>query len=98
MKKLYVLVRNDILNKSQIAVQGGHAVAEFILKHPWTEWDNGTLVYLGIKNENQMIRYCIRLSLSDIDYSEFREPDLNNQITAVAALSDGEEFKQLNLI
>ena len=52
-KKLYVLVRKD-LSKSQQAVQGGHAVAEYLLSGPLTAWSNGTLVYLGVRNETEL--------------------------------------------
>lgn len=52
-KKLYVLVRKD-LSKSQQAVQAGHAVAEYLLRGPLTIWGNGTLIYLGIKNEEEL--------------------------------------------
>lgn len=52
-QKLYVLVRKD-LSKSQQAVQAGHAVAEFLLRGPSTFWGNGTLVYLGTRNETDL--------------------------------------------
>jgi len=52
-KKLYVLVRKD-LSKSQQAVQAGHVVAEYLLRGPHTMWDNGTLVYLSVRNENEL--------------------------------------------
>ena len=51
--KLYVLVRKD-LPKSQQAVQAGHAVAEYLLRGPSTVWGNGTLVYLGVRNEHEL--------------------------------------------
>lgn len=52
-KKLYVLVRKD-LSKSQQAVQGGHAVAEYLLHGPSTAWSNGTLVYLSVRSETEL--------------------------------------------
>jgi len=48
-----VLVRKD-LSKSQQAVQAGHVVAEYLLRGPRTVWDNGTLVYLGVRDENEL--------------------------------------------
>jgi hypothetical protein len=52
-RKLYVLVRKD-LSKSQQAVQAGHAVAEYLLRGPSTLWGNGILVYLSVRNENDL--------------------------------------------
>ena len=52
-QKLFVLVRKD-LSKSQQAVQAGHAVAEYLLRGPSTFWGNGTLVYLGVRNETDL--------------------------------------------
>lgn len=50
MSKLYVLVRND-LKYSSPAVQAGHAVAQFLLENPNSEWNNHTLVYLKVQSE-----------------------------------------------
>ena len=63
-RKLYVLVRKD-LSKSQQAVQGGHALAEYLLRGPTTLWDNGTLVYLGVRNENDLKLWEISLRSRD---------------------------------
>jgi len=83
--KLYVLIRSN-LSKSQQAVQGGHAVAEWVKTH-WiadNEWDN-TLVYL--RADEYDIEDFIEIGE---EYSSpsaiFKEPDLDNQITAISIL------------
>ncbi len=83
MKKLYVIVRKD-LSISQRAVQAGHAVAEFLLHGPFSRWSNGTLIYLGVKGLNQLENIKRNLQRDGIVYIEFKEPDLNNETTAIA--------------
>jgi hypothetical protein len=39
-----------------------------------------------------------KLNYFGLDYSIFKEPDLANQITAVAVESDGKLFKNLQLV
>lgn len=94
--KMYVLVRKD-LTKAQQAVQGGHALAEFLLNHP-TSWKNWTLVYLGVKNELQLEKWIYKLKKFDIDAAIWREPDMNNEITAIATYSKKGVFKSLNCL
>ncbi len=93
--KLYVLVRKD-LGSSYSAVQAGHAVAEFLLQYPNT-WKNETLIYLGV-TEQQLNRWICELKYSKIEHVIFREPDIGNQITAVAVLNEGKIFKKLKLL
>jgi hypothetical protein len=95
--KLYVLVRKD-LSKSQQAVQSGHAVAEWLLREPSPQWGNGTLVYLGVKNERDLHKWMYKLEKKGKSFTKFVEPDIGDQVTAIASLSDGEEFKSLDLL
>jgi hypothetical protein len=90
MEKLYVLVRKD-LSKSQQAVQGGHAVAEYLLRDRSSFWDNGTLVYLAVDDEEDLKSWGEIFHIMYAEYAEFREPDINNELTAIAALLDKEE-------
>lgn len=93
--KLYVLVRAD-LSKSQQAVQAGHALAQFLLEHRDTAWDNGTLVYLKVPDEQVLQQWAEKLKQFGI--STFREPDIGDQLTAIAALGVGEHVRGLSLM
>lgn len=95
--KLYVLVRKDLPRKQQ-AVQAGHAVAEYLLRVPAYEWDNGTLVYLGVKDECELLSWGERLTCNNIEWAGFREPDIDNQLTAISAVSDGNIFQSEKLL
>jgi len=95
--KLFVLVRRD-LKESYQAVQAGHALAEFLLQHPDTQWDNGTLIYLGVNNEKELHKWMGKLQLRCIDYESFTEPDIGDQITALACAGNDKIFKSLKLL
>ena len=96
--KLYVLVRKN-MTPSQRAVQGGHAVAEFLLNSKNAqEWRNSTLVYLGVKGEHQLKNWIRKIEYANSECIIWREPDMDNQITSIAIYSDGEIFKNLNLL
>lgn len=94
--KLYVLVRND-LTSSQSAVQAGHAVAEFLL-HDLKSWRNTTLIYLGIKGLFQLEKWMNKLDDLGVSYIPWKEPDINNEVTAIATTGSSELFKKLNLL
>jgi len=97
MKKLFVLIRKD-LSTSQQAVQGGHAVAEFLLHSNFSDWDNGTLIYLGIKGLYQLEKWMLNLKELDIPFTIFKEPDIGNEPTAIATDQGEELFKRLRLL
>ena len=95
--KLYVITRKD-LSPLQRAVQAGHAIAELVLHSLHGNWDNGTIVLLGVKNEFQLKKWIDKLSIKDVKYAIFKEPDIGNQITALATVCDNKVFKKLNLL
>ena len=39
-----------------------------------------------------------KLDILEVDYTEFREPDLNNKVTALAILNNDRLFKKLRLV
>lgn len=94
-KILYVVVRRD-LTPSQSAVQAGHALAEYMLK--CGRWANTTLVYLGVDNLFHLEKIKYKLEYDDIKYYEFREPDINNEPTAIASDVQSRVFENLDLL
>lgn len=84
MKKLYVIVRSDIPWIHQ-AVQAGHAVAEYMLKHPESQWKNDYLIYVRVPNEPALRNYKFLLETEwGCRPVAFFEPDMKDQMTAVA--------------
>lgn len=110
MSKLYVLVRNDLAKNYQ-AVQAGHAVAEFCKNEasrwrwngremeqlPW-RWNNGTLIYLRVKNKEEMDEWNLRLTWTKSEFYPFQEPDMDDEVTAMAVLSDPNVDKMFETI
>ena len=98
LMKLFVTVRKD-LSSSQQAVQAGHAVAEYMLHGlSFRRWKNQTLIYLGVKGLRQLENLKMKLEINDIPFVEFREPDLDNEITAIASDIECNIFKKMNLL
>ena len=95
-EKLYILIRKD-MPKSYMAVQAGHAVAAWLLAQDRTQltWKNNTLIYLGVKNERELLKWQEKLGDKAI---MFREPDLDDEATALAYLGGEEKFCHLRLI
>lgn len=90
MKRLYVLI-DQKLDAVYGCVQ---AVAQWLLEHPKQDWNNNYLIYLYA----DLDKWKVRLDLVNKDYSSFYEPDLDNQLTAIALQDDGRMFKKLKLV
>ena len=94
-KRLYVLVSNE-LPPICGAVQGGHAIAQWMLEHSDNPvWKNDTVVYLSCDIEKML---CL---LEDEDISIFRESDIGNVITSIAVIGNERNkrlFKKLKLL
>lgn len=93
--RLYVLI-SDELDPIYGAVQGGHAIAQWMLEHSDNlYWKNETVVYLSC-NIGQML---YRLRGEDITI--FQEPDLDYTVTAAAVVGNPKNeklFKRLKLL
>jgi len=92
--KLYILVDSS-LPLAYRSVQGGHAVAQWLLDHPAQSWNNHILVYLDCPD---LELWQTKLQRYRLDYSVFIEPDLGNQLTALAVYTDKKVLSRLNLM
>lgn len=95
--KLYLVTRKDISPGYQ-AVQSCHALRQFTAEHPeidelWFKTSN-YLCLLSVKNEEELYALVCKAKNNNIKVSVFREPDIDNQITAIA-LEPGEGTKEL---
>lgn len=85
--KLIVVTRED-LSDGYKAVQSTHAAINFTFEHPqragpWF-YNSNYLVLLELKNEKQLKLLIQKCDQNQLAYTVFREPDIGNQITAIA--------------
>lgn len=93
MERLYVLL-DQSLDPVYACVQGGHAVAQWLLDHPKQSWNNSYLIYVRADIE----KWKKELDTKGYDFTVFNEPDLNHKSTAIAIQNDGKIFKKLKLV
>lgn len=91
-----MLVRKD-LSLAYRAVQGGHAVAQWMIEYPG-RWENEYLVYIDTQDVKALEHWKYKLDFLGVSFSLFMEPDLDNQLTAIACVSDGKMFRKLKLM
>ena len=94
--KLTTVSRRDLTPGSQ-SVQSSHALTQFIFEHPeiskiW--FKNPYLIQLSVENEEQLQKLIYKLQKLNIKHSIFSEPDLNNQLTAIA-IEPSENIRRL---
>lgn len=96
---MYVLVRRD-LAETYRCVQAGHALVQYAMEHPRGNllWNNTTLLYLGVRNLNELREWIYKLKERKKVFSVFCEPDLDGHPTAVACYDRGIIFKKLGLV
>lgn len=87
MDKLYVVVRGDMSIGYQM-VQSAHAVAKFTIENPEIsrEWHEVSqyMAVLSVPNETTLLKFMGKAMERGITVSAFVEPDLNDEVTAVA--------------
>lgn len=82
---MYVFVRRDLRHPQQI-VQACHAAYEagkLLISDP-THLDELHLVAISVSNESKLRKAAAHLDELGIRYRAFVEPDLNNEMTALA--------------
>lgn len=91
IKKLVIVTREDISRGYQ-AQQSTHSVADFAVKFPSEHLDwfgnSGSIILLSIKNENDLLSLCNKLTKNNINVALFQEPDLNDTYTSLCFYSD----------
>jgi len=94
---LYIIGRED-LGAAYMSVQSIHAAIQFQHEHPeyaecWYKESN-YLGFLSVLNEEELNILIEKAAEKDIKISVFREPDIENEITAIA-IAPGTASKKL---
>lgn len=86
-QKLFLVVRSD-LSIAQQAVQIAHALSTFYHEHRLLEdkWykDSQHLVLVSVPNRIELLKLVEKARRKGAAFSVFCEPDIGNEITAVA--------------
>lgn len=99
---MYAFVRTD-LSGPQIAVQTAHACIETARSGliP-TDSEHPHLILFGAKNESELLKIESRLKDTGFDFKSFREPDKNNELTAICTApiygQDRQHFRRYQLL
>jgi hypothetical protein len=90
MNKLYVIVRSDINPGLQLA-QSCHATEQFHRDHPeLATWKN--IVCLQAPSKEELARITDQAKVAGCVSSAFFEPDLDDELTAVALSEDAKRI------
>lgn len=96
-KKLFLITRRD-LDFGQRAVQMAHALREFSEQHPeadkaWYATSN-TLALLEVADEAALTALLEQARWKGVEAAGFREPDRQNELTAIALGPSGRRLCQ----
>lgn len=93
MNKMYVITRKD-LGAIYKMVQGAHALAHYAIewRQSYEEWNNEYLIFLEVKDIEELLKAAESLSRKNTQFSIFYEPDID-QVTAIACYDSEDKFK-----
>jgi hypothetical protein len=84
---LVVITRRDLPIPYQ-SVQAAHAAIDFqhAFPHEAKQWHDSSnyLIFLTVENEDELKRLILKSAERCIKLTPFREPDINNELTAIA--------------
>ena len=96
--KLVVITRKDISAGYQ-AVQSGHAIAEFSATNQelFDKWhkDSQYLVMLSVNDIQSLERQIDKLNKLNVVHTQFYEPDIGNQLTAICFYADTDKTMKM---
>ena len=96
----YVFVRKDITLQQQI-VQASHAALQAGLKFTNPSNEPNSLIVIGIRNKEQLLKAMSFLEKNNITYESFSEPSWDYGLTAFASQpileTDRKVFKSFQL-
>lgn len=99
-ERIYTLTRTD-MDIGQKITQAGHSLAQYIIDHnphKNEKWTNGSIINLALGSEKSLRRWIKKLESLEIEYSIFREPDMDHEITSIAILHKGDIFYGIPLL
>lgn len=90
MERLYIIGRADLAPGLRTA-QAGHAIAAFALEHPHAmqQWGNSYLIMLEVEDLRSLLRLSVHTRIAGLTTSSWHEPDLDDQLTAIAIAPSG---------
>ncbi len=96
--KLVTITRQDITPGYQV-VQTAHAIADFAHDHSdqFKQWklESNSIITLAVKDEESLINLFYKLKDKTPYITAFREPDINDQMTALCVYGSLEIRKML---
>ena len=95
--RLYCITRSDLSTGAK-AAQACHAATQYLLDYPDTEWNNGYIICLEAKNEEELLTLKSKLEKENKKFACFHEPDMNDQLTGISALDSGKTFANYKLL
>lgn len=85
--KLILVTRKD-LSPGYQSVQPAHALAQFAVdyRNSFEDWQKNhkNLIVLAVEGERELLDMWLRAKASKVECSGFTEPDIDNELTAIA--------------